>query len=302
MAKTKKKRQDSDNYSDLQQDMETPAPEEEPLDEDETEESESEDVFAEDETDIAMLRKLEEEDTQKALSTICFDEEVGFNPMFEWESVPESEKNRFSTLKSMSKEEVEGYAWKRLNPYQKWMVALACSQHELHEMFREIVSTLISAKKKPAELCMEDIYLELVWDYIATKEYDAALELVDKFEEKFPSEKRTTLRVRGLVLMARGDVEKGKSVIEQINGIRFNDDIPGFETDRSYRDTDRMSGKLQFEVGYSLMNMQMYPLAIQFFERARNLAQLNDDYELIMAIDNARALVSRLKDGENEMN
>ena len=299
MAKTKKKRQDNDNYADLQQDMDAPAPEEEPLDEeDENEESESEDVFAEDESDIAMLHKLEEEDTQKALSTICLDEEVGFNPMFDWDSIPESEKNRFATLKSMSRENVEAYAWKRLNVYQKWMVALACSQHGLHDMFREIVSTIISLKKRPQELCVEDIYLELIWDYINTKEFEVALETVDKFEEKFPSEKRTALRVRGLIYMAQGNIEKGKSTIDQINMIPFNSGIPGFENDKSFRDVERMSGVLQYEVGYSLLNMELYALALQFFERAQNLAQLNNDYELIMAIDNAKALATRRKNGD----
>ncbi len=301
MAKTKKKRQDNDIYSDIQQDMDAPAPEEEPLDEDEeNEESESEDVFAEDESDIAMIHKLEEEDTQKALSTISFDEEVGFNPMFDWDSVPESEKTRFSTLKSMSREELETYSWKRLNAYQKWMVALACSDNGLHDMFREIVSTLINVKKKSPELCIEDIYLELVWDYLETKEFDKALETVDKFEEKFPSEKRVSLRVRGLVYMAMGDMDKGKALIDQINNIAFNNDIPGYENDKSFRDAERLSGMLQYEVGYSLLNMQLYPAALQFFEKAKNLAQLNDNYELIMAIDNAKALATRRKNGDDD--
>ncbi|MBQ4359489.1 MAG: hypothetical protein II767_04465, partial [Proteobacteria bacterium] len=97
----KKKHQDSDNYIDFPQDSEPSVPEEEPLDEEEeNEDGESEDVFVEDESDIAMMRKLEEDDAQRALSAIVLEEEIGFKPTFDWSTVPDSDLSRFAALKT----------------------------------------------------------------------------------------------------------------------------------------------------------------------------------------------------------
>ena len=286
----KKKRQDKDILDDLQLDAEDIIREEDVVDEDEeNEENEQEDVFAEDESDIAMIRNLEAEDNKIALETFSFDEEVGFNPMFDWASVAESETSRFKALSEMTNEALAGYSWKRLNAMQKWMVARACSQHGLHDMFREVTLSILKSRKAVAELCIEDIYLELVWDYVETKEYDEALSVVDKFEQAFPSEHAAALRVRGLVYIDMGDVEKGKSTIEQIMTIQFNQNIKGFENDKSTRDSDKSDGVMQYEIGYSLLNMKHYELAMHYFDRARNLANMNDNYELTMNIDNARA-------------
>lgn len=296
----KKKRQDKDNYEDFVQDSEPTAPDEEPLDEDEDgDEGEAEDVFAEDESDIAMIRKLEEEDTQIALAEILFEEEVGFNPMFDWSTVSEAEHSRFEALKTLSKEELEAYSWKRLGALQRWMVARACSLQGLHEMFREIALGIVKARKRPPELCVEDIYLELVWDYVETKEYDLALDMVDKFEQAFPDEQATALRVRGLINIDMGDLDAGKAHIDQLINLPFNRNIKGFEDDKSSRDSDKRDGVIQYEIGYALLNMKRYELALHYFDRARNLANMNDNYELTMSIDNARAITLRNINGDD---
>ena len=36
--------------------------------------------------------------------------------------------------------------------------------------------------------------------------------------------------------------------------------------------------------------MKRYDLALHYFDRAKNLANMNDNYELTMSIDNARAM------------
>ena len=89
---SKKKRQNSDNELDqefgLDEDMASESMNEE---DDDNDENESDDVFAEDESDLELLRKLEEEDRTKALSAFSFAEEIGFNPYFDWTTIPEAE-------------------------------------------------------------------------------------------------------------------------------------------------------------------------------------------------------------------
>ena len=286
----KKKRQDNDNFDDLN-DLEPSVVEEDVAeDEEDRDESESEDVFAEDESDIAMLRKLEDEDSAKALSTIVLEEEVGFNPMFDWNSLTEAERSRFEALQSLGKEEIEAYSWKKLAPLQRWMVALNCMRFELHEMFREIAMSIIKTRKRPEELCIADIYLELIWDYVSTKSYEDALALVDQFEKSFPNEHAAALRVRGLIYIDMGKLDEGKAAIDQLISLPFNRNIKGFEEDKSSRDSDKRDGVIQYEIGYSLLNMKRYDLALHYFDRAKNLANMNDNYELTMSIDNARAM------------
>ena len=97
-----------------------------------------------------------------------------------------------------------------------------------------------------------------------------------------------------------GEVEKGKSLIEQIVNLQFNRNIKGFEDDKSTRDSDKSDGVIQYEIGYSLLNMKHYELAMHYFERARNLANMNDNYELTMNIDNARAMTVKAMNQETE--
>lgn len=286
----KKKRQDNDNFDDLN-DLEPSIPEEDVAeDEEEREEGESEDVFEEDESDIAMMRKLEDEDSAKALSAIVLEEEVGFNPMFDWNSLPEAERARFEALQALSKQELENYQWKKLPPLQRWMVASHCMRHELHEMFREIALSIIKTRKRPDELCLEDIYLELVWDYISTKEYDDALATLEQFEKAFPDEQAAALRVKGLIFIDMGKIDDGKIAFDQLIALPFNRNIKAFDDDKSSLDSDKRDGVIHYEIGYSLLNMKHYDLALHYFDRAKNLANMNDNYELTMSIDNARAM------------
>jgi tetratricopeptide (TPR) repeat protein len=290
---SKKKKQDKNTFNSDQLDMEVSVMEE-PMDEDEeNDESEQEDVFAEDESDIAMMHNLEIEDNQIALSEIVFEEEAGFNPMFDWSTLAESERSRFSSLMSLDKEAVESYAWKRLGTLQRWMYARACAKVGLHEQFREISLGILKMRKPIPELCLEDIYLELVWDYVETKEYDEALSVLDKFEQAYPDEKPAAYRVRALIMMDMGEIDKGKAIIEQLLNLPFNHGIKGFEDDKSYRSADMNDGLLQYEIGYALLSMNHVDLAMHYFDRARNLANMNDNYELTMAIDNARAAANK---------
>ncbi|MBR4984698.1 MAG: hypothetical protein IKY83_03030 [Proteobacteria bacterium] len=298
----KKKHQDSDNYLDFQQDSEPSVPEEEALDEEEeSEEGESEDVFAEDESDIAMMRKLEEDDAQRALSAIVIEEEIGFKPTYDWSTLPDSELNRFSALKNADKAEIENYSWKNLSAMKRWMVGLACIRHGLHEMFREIANSIIKLRKAPPELCLEDIYLELVRDYTETKEYDQAFKMLDKFEKTYPQEAFAAMRVRGLIYYDMGDNEKGKEAIDKVIKWRFNQDIEAFKGDRSGGFLAQRDGVVQYEVGYALLNMKHYELAREYFERAQSLAKMNDNYDLMMAIDDALAVTLRQLSGDEPM-
>ena len=198
----------------------------------------------------------------------------------------------------MDAESLSSYSWKRLNNMQKWMVARACSLHGLHEMFREIVSTILKTRKPSPELCAEDIMLELAWDYVETKEYEQALATLEKFEQSYPAEQAAAMRARALVFIDMGEVDKGKSLIEQIVNLQFNRNIKGFENYKSTRDSDKSDGVIQYEIGYSLLNMKHYELAMHYFERARNLANMNDNYELTMNIDNARAMTMKAMNQE----
>lgn len=291
---SKKRKQDKDAFKNDQLEMD-PISIEENLDEDEeNEDSEQEDVFAEDESDIAMIHNLENEDNRLALSEISLDEESGFNPMFDWSTLPESEKSRFSSLMSMEKEDVEKYSWKRLGTLQKWMYARACMKHDMHDQFREIAQAIVKMRKPVPELSIEDIYLELIWDYRQTKEYDQALALLDKFDKAFPEELPASYRVRALLLIDMGEVDKGKSLIDQLLHLPFNRNIKGFEDEKTSHNIDSNDGVIQYEIGYALLNMNHIDLAMHYFERARNLSVMNDNYELTMAIDNARAEANKL--------
>ncbi len=326
----KKKRQETDNYDDVLQDEETVA-QEEPLEEEENEDREAVDELAEDESDLAMLRKLEEDDTLAALSEIAFDEEVGFNPAFDWSTVSEAEKNRFRDLKNMKREEVETYNWKKLNFFQKWMVALACSRVGLHDTFREITTGIINTKKVIPELYMEEIYMELIGDYVDTEEYEKALSLVDSFHTRFVAdkeqkndairkendanleaqkedeikpffscmvEKRSEAIIRALIALITSDGKDGRQYIDEVGRLKFNTDIYEHEKDGG-SDSDRTSGKIQFEIGYSLLNMGKYDLALEFFDKAKQYAQVFNNYELLMEINNARAYTLRAKTGDS---
>ncbi len=328
----KKKRQDNDFNDDFQLDSDTSVPEEEPMEEDEDgDESESEDVYAEDESDIVTLRRLEDKDREQALAEFHFDEEVGFNPLFDWSTVAEAETTRFQSLMAMTNDELETYKYDRLSNFQKWMVARACAKNGMHEMFQKITMGLVKSKKTTPELCMEDLYLELISDNLETRSYDAALENLDAFEKRFQDETLVALRVRGLIyiamsipvrekakamddeglalcaakhynegramrLDAKAELEKADELVSQ--GQRYIDQmmntpfhVEGY--DEHVDDKDKQDGVLYYEVGYALFNMKMYDLAIHYFERAKNYSSLSDNYELTMAIDNARNAVHK---------
>ncbi|MCL2326511.1 MAG: hypothetical protein FWC40_08475 [Proteobacteria bacterium] len=289
----KKKRTGREKIGEMSDLMAISLKEDEPLDdEEEGEESEREDLFAEDEDDIAMARNLETEDDRIALSMFLYEEEVGFNPMFDWSSLSEADHGKYAAIMSLSEEKLEKLSWKRMTPFQKWIVARAYSRYGQHETFREIALSIIRARKQPEELCVKEIHLELIWDYAETKQHDEALDLLEKFEQAFADEQAAAMRVRGLLLIDRGELDKGKEVLDHLFQRPFNKGLQGFEHDKTARD-DKHAGVVQYEVGHALMSMRHFDLALAYFERAKNLASLNDNFELTTAIENARALAVR---------
>ena len=294
----KKKNQNNGDFQDFPQDSELPV-EEEPIDEEEEgEEKESDDVYAEDEGDKEMMRKLEEEDRRIALDCIAFDEEVGFNPMFDWATVPEAERNRFAEYLRAEAATLEAVSWKRFNPFQRWMLARACSRRGMHDMFREITASILRSKKRP-ELCLEDIHLELIGDYLDTGNVKEANDALDAFAKAFPDEEAAALRVRGLIHVFNGEHDDGKKCFDELVRIPFNRNIEGHSDDAAPRDSDKRNGVIQYEIGYALLNMKKYEQALHYFERAHNLANMNDDDELTMSIENARSTTMKCMNGDD---
>lgn len=292
---TKKKNQNKD-FEEFSQNPNSPVEEESIDEEEESEEKEGEDVYAEDEGDKEMMRKLELEDRRIALEYFSFDEEVGFNPAFDWSTVSEADRNHFVAWMSADASEVEAISWKRMNAFQRWIVARAASVHCLHAMFREITQSIIKVKKAPAELLMEDIYLELLWDYLETHEVDEAVHVLELFEKSFPQEEDISMRVRGLIHAYCGDTVDAKTDFYDLLRIPFNRHISGHEDDKS--DVGNRNGVIKYEIGYALLNMKCYEQALYYFNQAYNLAVANDDHELMMAIHDARSLTEKAMNGD----
>lgn len=262
-------------------------------DEEEGEASETEELFAEDEDDIAIMRSLESEDESIAFSTFMYDEEVGFNPYMDWSPLPEVERSKYAATMALEQAELEALAWKKMTPFHKWIVARACNHLSLHGMFREICLNIIRSRKKQDDLCIPEIYQELISDYVETREYDEAFHWLDKFEAAFPEDAAAALRIRGLLHIEAGDIDKGKEILNELIHRPFNHDIKGFEDDKSVRHTSASDGVLHYEIGYALLNMRHHELAMEYFDKAKNLAFLYDNYELTTAIDNARAMTAQ---------
>lgn len=295
---SKKKRQNTENDIDQDYGLDEEMQVDPSVDEDEDgDEREAEDEFAEDESDLALLRSLEMEERTKALATFSFAEELGFNPEFDWSTVSEAEQGRFQALMENTAENIESMSWKRLEPMQRWMIARAAMKHGLHALFREIANNILKTRKKIPELCLEDIYLELVRDYVETKEFDEAFEMLAKFEQAFPQEQESLLRVKALVHFAKGENDEGKALIEEMIKLPFNRNIPGFEKERVDYDVEKRESTMNYEVAAALYSLGLNDRAKAFLDKARNFADMNEDYELIMEIDNMQARILRKKDG-----
>lgn len=259
-------------------------------DDDDAEEKDSEDVFTEDESDLALLKNLENEDRKEALSVFAFDEEIGFNPHFDWDSVSEADTDKLLNLFNTLPENIDTVAWKKLSPVQRWCLARAASRNNLHDRFREIALSLLNSRKQIHELCIEDIYLELIRDYAETQEFDTAEALLAKFEKTFADQEETALRVKALLCFEKNDVDTGKMYIENLIEFPFNKHIKGFENDHTAVSMSR-DALIRYEIGYALLSMKNYNLAGEYFEEAKNRVDA-DNFELNMAIDNA---IARLK-------
>ena len=295
---SKKKRQNSDN--ELEQDY---APDEEMAEESmpddgDDDENESDESFAEDENDLEMLRKLEEDDRKTALSVFSFDEEVGFNPCFDWKTVAEAEKNAFLAMKADGIEKIESLPWKRHDPFKRWMAATVALQHGHHALFREIAASILNARKKAAELCYEDIHLEIVRDFIETDEFAEAKEAIKRFAASFPDEEECLWRVSALAAFAEGDDETGKEFVDKLVHAKFNRHIAGFEKDTARSGFENQTSNVYYEIAdalYSLRKPKTEGRAQYYLDKAREYAVLNNDDELIMTIDNLKARIARQK-------
>lgn len=296
---SKKKRQNSD--SDLDQDYgldEDLASESMNDEDDENESSESDDVFAEDEGDLEMLRKLEEEDRREAVSVFSFAEEIGFNPCFDWKTIPEAEANTFRAMKEDSADKIEALPWKRYDLFKRWMVASVALDRGMHSLFREIANSIINARKKADELCYEDIYLEIVRDCVETEEFDAAKAALEQFAQAFPDAEDGLWRVSALIAFAQGDDSAGEAFVDKLVHAKFNQHIDGFEKESSVSGFENQTSTVYYEMAdalYGLRKPAIEHRAQKYLEKARGYAVLNNDDELIMTIDNLKARILKQK-------
>ena len=296
---SKKKRQNSDNELDqefgLDEDMASESMNEE---DDDNDENESDDVFAEDESDLELLRKLEEEDRTKALSAFSFAEEIGFNPYFDWTTIPEAEANTFRAMKEDSADKIEALPWKRYDLFKRWMVASVALDRGMHALFREIANSIINARKKADELCYEDIYLEVVRDCVETEEFDAAKAALEQFAQAFPHEEDGLWRVSALLAFAQGDDSTGEEFVDKLVHAKFNQHIAGFEKDSAGAGFENQTSHVYYEMAdalYGLRIPSIEPRAQKYLEKARGYAELNNDDDLVMTIDNLKARILKQK-------
>lgn len=262
--------------------------EEDSLDEDEeSEENKEEAKFDEDEDDIKALLEVEEKDEQDALSVFLFEEESGFSPTFDWESIKDECNQKHEEIMQLEEAALPAYVKKHVPHWQKWIAACSCARFGQHDIFRELCNAIIKSKKRQPEICYEDIYMELIQDYVETKEFKEAFEVLEKYKKAFPAGSEelygddTYEWVKALLLIESGSVHEGREIFNKI----------------AMKDPE--SGNIQFEIGASLLNMSHPELALIFLDKAKMLAKMNRNYELTTTIDDARYAAIKMAQ-ENE--
>lgn len=290
MAKKKPIIIEEDEYKEELDEVVLPPEDTDPEDE-ENEEGDNEDLLQEDEDDKQVIAKLEKEDREAAESVFAFEEEPGFDPLYDWDGMPESELDEAKSWREMSVDEINNLKFSRMPQFKKWVIAGVCKKLGLHDKFCELASSLIKTKKntRDARLLFEDIYLELVSDYVAVSKFDDAFATIELFEKSEFSDYVTVQKIRALTTIASGKIEEGKQIIEALTNRPFNKDIPGFENEHC--DDGNRRCRIFFEFAQSLIAMKFYDLATEYLDRSMKLALLINDTDLILEIHDARAYV-----------
>ena len=297
MAK-KKAKDTEDEFEELKDDIIQPP--EEPLDEDEeNEDTDPDNALLEDEDDRQMIAKLEAEDRELSEKIFAFDEELGFNPLYDWDSVPEKDVDDAKTWLAMDAEKLAAIKFSKSDSQlKKWIIACACKKNALHDNFREITLALMGAKKRDPRLSFADIYLALLDDYAQTGEFDKAFETIETIrkDKAVSIDEHTLSRVKALILFKKGDISEGKMIVDEIAYRPFNKSIQGFETDRVTPNTELVF----FEIALSLFSLDLYDLGMEYLEKSRKLAILNNNNDLILEICNAKSGEEKLHNAKAE--
>lgn len=266
-------------------------PEEPDPDDEDTEETDQEDLLLEDEDDKQVIAKLEKEDKEAAERVFKFEEEAGFDPLFNWDAMSEKDLDEALSWRSMTVDQINELKIPRVPQFKRWVVAGVCRTYGLHDKFCEIATSLLKTKKanRDPHLLFEDIYLELVSEYVSLSRFDEAFQTLESFEKSEFSDYVTVQKVRALTMIAAGQVEDGKQIFELLTNRPFNTDIAGFETESS--DEGNRRCRLIFEFAQSLIAMKQYELAQEYLERSLKLALLINDTDLILEIHEARAYI-----------
>ena len=290
MAKKKPIITEEDEYKEDLDEVVLPPEDTDPEDE-ENEDGDNEDLLQEDEDDKQVIAKLEKEDREAAESGFAFEEEPGFDPLYDWDGMPESELDEAKSWREMSVDEVNNLKFSRMPQFKKWVIAGVCKKLGLHDKFCELASSLIKTKKNTRDprLLFEDIYLELISDFVAVSKFDDAFATIDLFEKSEFSDNVTVQKVRALTMIASGKTEEGKQLIEALTNRPFNKDIPGFENEHC--DEGNLRCRIFFEFAQSLIAMKFFDLATEYLDRSMKLALLINDTDLILEIHDARAYV-----------
>lgn len=266
-------------------------PEETDPDDEENEDGDGEDSLIEDEDDKQIIAKLEKEDKEVAESIFKFEEEAGFNPLYPWHEVSENDLDKALAIRNYTADEIQKLKMSKMTQFNRWVVAGMCRKYQLHDMFCDIARSLLKTKKANRDpmLLFEDIYLELISDYVATSKFDEAFKTIEEFEKSDFGDDVTVQKIRALTMIASGNTEEGKQLIELLTNRPFNKTIPGFEHESS--DEGNRRSRLLFEFAHSLIAMQNYALATEYLDRSMKLALLINDTDLILEIHDARARI-----------
>ncbi len=267
----KRKRGEADPQSDeLDDDLGVDV--EDVLDEEEEDDDEERDEYEEEEDDLEVWRALEEEEERAATLAFIFAEELGYSPDYDWDGLPEVERERHEEILSYDREALEKLSAKRLNVLDRWAAAQSYARVGMREAFQESCVSILKSRRRHAALAYEDIYLELISDLAEGKDFEEAFAYLDRFRKAFPDEEEVYQRVRGLLLIESGAIHEGKSILDELMA----------------KSSD--NGELHLEIGDDLLAMGHPELALRVLERGKDFARRNRDTELMTALDETRRL------------
>lgn len=255
--------------------------EEELIDEEEDEEpedNEAEDLFEEDEDDLAMIEDLERADEDLALSEFFFEEELGYNHYYDWSTLRDDDGAKYNEIINMSEQEVAKTSIRISNHFHLWTLARACQRYGLEKKFQDICLSLLKARKPRPELCYEDIHLELIQSYAHEQKFREAFEHLEKFLKNYPDSEDIYHWAQAFLLIDSGKIHEGKAKLDKIAL------------------ADLSSGRALFEIAMTLISLNHPDLALNYLERAKHMATMNANAELTTDIDLARDIALRVSD------